>query len=110
MDSDRIEKRIVIRAPRAKVWRALTDARQFETWFGIKVEGEFSPGVKLWAVSLHPGYEGRFEFHIQQMEAERLFSWNWHPGKPGIDYSAERATLVVFELADTPEGTLLTVV
>jgi uncharacterized protein YndB with AHSA1/START domain len=114
MDStDRIEKRIVIRAPRTRVWRALADAEQFSAWFGVKLKGPFAPGARLLGQITHPGYEHvPFEITIEQMEPEKLFSWRWHPHAidPKLDYSAEPTTLVVFELADAPEGTLLTVV
>jgi uncharacterized protein YndB with AHSA1/START domain len=114
MDStDRIEKRIVLRAPRARVWLALADAEQFGTWFGVKLNGGFAPGARVLGQVQHPGYEHvRFALTIERMEPERLLSWRWHPHAidAKVDYSAEPETLVVFELADAPEGTLLTVV
>jgi uncharacterized protein YndB with AHSA1/START domain len=113
MSTDRIEKRILLRAPRARVWRALTDTEAFGEWFGVKLIGSFAPGVRLQGAVTHPGYEHvRFEFTIERMEPERLFSWRWHPHAidPKIDYSVEPTTLVVFELEATAEGTLLTVV
>ena len=111
--TDRIERQILLGAPRGRVWRALTDAAEFATWFGVKVEGTFAPGAHLRGAITHPGYEHVvFEITIERMEPERLFSWRWHPYavEPGVDYSAEPTTLVVFELADTPDGTQLTVV
>jgi len=114
MDStDRIEKQILLRAPRARVWLALANAEQFGAWFGVKLNGEFAPGARVVGQVLHPGYEHvRFEMTIERMEPERLLSWRWHPHAidPKADYSAEPTTLVVFGLADAPEGTLLTVV
>jgi uncharacterized protein YndB with AHSA1/START domain len=114
MDStDRIEKQILLRAPRARVWRALADSEQFGAWFGVKLNGGFAPGAQVLGRVLHPGYEHvRFELAIERMEPERLLSWRWHPHAvdPKADYSGEPTTLVVFELADAPEGTLLTVV
>jgi uncharacterized protein YndB with AHSA1/START domain len=114
MDStDRIEKRVLIRAPRARVWRALTDADQFSAWFGVKMKGPFTAGAHLRGRITHPGYEQfPFEITIERVEREKLFSWRWHPHAidPKVDYSTEPTTLVVFELADAPEGTLLTVV
>jgi uncharacterized protein YndB with AHSA1/START domain len=110
---DRIEKRILLRAPRARVWRALTDAEQVGNWFGVKLNGSFAPGVRLRGQVTHPGYEHvPFEITVERMEPERLLSWRWHPHPidPKVDYSAEPTTLVVFELEDAPEGTLLTVV
>jgi len=111
--TDRIERQILLRAPRGRVWRALTDSAEFGRWFGVKVEGAFAPGAHVRGAITHPGYEHVvFDITIERMEPERLFSWRWHPHavEPGIDYSAEPATLVVFELADAPGGIMLTVV
>ena len=48
--TDRIEKHIVLRAPRSRVWRALTDAGEFGQWFRVKLEGAFAEGatVRCW--------------------------------------------------------------
>ena len=110
---DRIEKQILLRAPRSRVWRALADAESFGQWFGVKLEGSFAAGARLRGKITHPGYEHVvMEITIESMEPERLFSWRWHPHAidPNADYSAEPTTLVTFELADAPDGTLLTVV
>ena len=113
MSQDRIEKSIVLRAPRARVWRALADSQAFGQWFGVKLNGPFAPGARLQGQVTHKGYEHcPFEITIERMEPERLLSWRWHPYAidPKIDYSAEPTTLVVFELKDVANGTLLTVV
>lgn len=111
--TDRIEKTIELRVPRSRVWRALTDAREFGTWFGVKLEGAFAPGARVKGRITYPGYEHVvMDIRIERMEPERHFSWRWHPYavEPGVDYSKEEPTLVVFELADVPGGTRLTVV
>ena len=112
--TDRIEKQVVLRAPRAKVWRALADAPRFGAWFGVDLRGaSFTPGARVRGKVTHPGYEHlTWEAVIERMEPERLLSWRWHPYAvdPKTDYSKEPTTLVVFELRDVPEGTLLTVV
>jgi len=113
MNTDRIEKSILLRAPRSRVWRALTDAEQFSQWFGVKLAGPFAPGARLRGQITHSGYEHVvFEITIERMEPEKLFSWRWHPHAidPKIDYSVEPTTLVVFELEEVAEGTHLTVV
>ena len=110
--TDRIERTLVVRAPRSRVWRALTDPKEFGTWFGVKVEGAFAPGARVRGTITHKGYEHvTWDITIERMEPERLFSWRWHPAaiEPGVDYSAEPTTLVVFELTDVPDGTRLTV-
>ena len=111
--TDRIERQILLRAPRGRVWRALTDSAEFGRWFGVKVEGAFAPGAHVRGAITHPGYEHVvFDITIERMEPERLVSWRWHPHavEAGVDYSHEPTTLVVFELKEVPEGTLLTVV
>jgi uncharacterized protein YndB with AHSA1/START domain len=111
--TDRIERTVVIRAPRKRVWRALTDAGEFGAWFGVKIEGTFAPGARVGGAITSKGYEHvRLDLTVERMEPEKLLSWRWHPHavEPGVDYSNEPATLVTFELADVPEGTRLTVV
>ncbi len=111
--TDRIERKILLRAPRSRVWRALTNPVEFGTWFGVKVEGTFAPGARVRGAITHKGYEHvTWDITIERMEPERLFSWRWHPHavEPGVDYAAEPTTLVVFELEDEAGGTQLTVV
>ena len=113
--TDRIEKKVLLRAPRSRVWRALTDAREFGQWFGVDLAESFSPGARVAGKisAMHKGYEGLpFEMTIERMEPERLFSYRWHPNAhdPQMDYSGEPTTLVVFQLEETQNGTLLTVV
>jgi uncharacterized protein YndB with AHSA1/START domain len=106
-----IEKRIELKAPVARVWRALTDSREFGEWFLVALEGPFVPGQTARGHILYPGYEHvKWEAVIQKMEPERLFSFTWHPYsvEPGIDYSKETPTLVEFRLEKTATGTLLT--
>jgi uncharacterized protein YndB with AHSA1/START domain len=112
-DTDRIERQVLIRAPRSRVWRALTDPAEFGAWFGVKVEGTFAPGARVRGRITHKGYEHlTWDITIDRMEPERLFSWRWHPYavEPGVDYSPEPPTLVVFEFEEVSGGTRLTVV
>jgi len=111
--TDRIEKRVLLRAPRSRVWRALADAEAFGQWFGVKLASAFAPGAHVVGRITHEGYEHLpFGVTIERMEPERLLAWRWHPNavEPGADYDAEPTTLVVFELHDVEEGTMLTVV
>jgi uncharacterized protein YndB with AHSA1/START domain len=111
--TDRIEKKVLLRAPRARVWQAVADARAFGEWFGVELQGPFAPGARLWGRITHPGYEHvPFDISVESVEPERRISWRWHPNavEAGVDYSAEPTTLVVFELQEVDGGTLLTVV
>jgi uncharacterized protein YndB with AHSA1/START domain len=109
---DRIEKRIELKAPLSRVWRALTDFREFGQWFRVALEGPFVPGQETRGRITHPGYEHLvMTVRVQRMEPERLFSFTWHPYAvdPQTDYSAEPPTLVEFWLEATADGTLLQV-
>ena len=108
----RIEKRIDLKAPVSRVWRALTDYREFGEWFRVKLEGPFVPGQVSRGHITYPGYEHiKWEAVVQKMEPERLFSYTWHPYAvdPSQDYSEETPTLVEFRLEKTAGGTLLIV-
>jgi uncharacterized protein YndB with AHSA1/START domain len=113
MTSDRIEKVVVLRAPRPRVWRALTDSDEFGTWFGAQLAGPFAPGARVSGRITTPGYEHlMMELLVERVEPETLFSFRWHPGvpEPGVDYTSEPTTLVEFRLAEVTDGTRLTVV
>jgi uncharacterized protein YndB with AHSA1/START domain len=121
--SDRIEKQILLRAPLARVWRALTTADEFGAWFGVEFDGPFKPGepatgkisptkVDTQVAAAQQPYAGMpFDITIDRMEPETLFSFRWHPFAidPKVDYLHEPTTLVEFTLQEVPEGVLLTV-
>jgi uncharacterized protein YndB with AHSA1/START domain len=109
--SDRIEKHIQLKAPVSRVWRALTDYREFGAWFCVKLEGPFVPGKEAVGQITYPGYEHvTWRAVVQRIEPEQLFSFTWHPYavEPGVDYSAEPQTLIEFRLEPNGDGTLLT--
>lgn len=111
--TDRIEKRILLRAPQTRVWRALTDAEAFGTWFRVKLESPFIPGQRTRGKITYPGYEHlAMDVLVEAMEPESLFSFRWHPCavNPEIDYSSEPTTLVEFRLQLVEGGTQLTVI
>jgi uncharacterized protein YndB with AHSA1/START domain len=110
---NRIEKSITLNAPIARVWRALTDYKEFGEWFRVSLEGPFVPGERTRGRLTYPGYEHVvMDVVVQKMEPERLFSFHWHPYAvdPKVDYSKETPTLVEFKLEKSGEGTLLRVV
>lgn len=119
--SDRIEKTVLLRAPRDRVWRALSDSKQFGSWFGVAFDGPFVAGERVTGrivptkvdpevAKAQEPYSGMaFELTVDRIEPMRLFSFRWHPFaiEAGVDYSREPTTLVVFELAEVPGGTKL---
>jgi len=111
--TDRIEKTVTLTAPRARVWHAIADARQFGEWFHVRLDGEFAVGATIRGHITYPGYEYiTMEVVVERMEPERFFSYRWHPYAidPKVDYSPEPMTLVEFTLEDAPGGTRLTIV
>lgn len=111
--TDRIEKQILLRAPRARVWQAISDAKEFGTWFLVEFEEPFREGATVRGRITHPGYEHvTMEIIVERIEPERLFSYRWRPYAidPTVDYSGEPRTLVEFRLEDADGGTLLTIV
>ena len=121
--TDRIEKNVFLRAPRDRVWRAVSDSREFGRWFGVAFDGPFVAGrrmagrvvptqVDAEVAKTQEAYAGAtFECTIETVEPIRLFSFRWHPFAvdPAVDYSGEPTTLVVFELDEAPGGTKLTI-
>lgn len=111
--TDRIEKRFQVTARRPRVWRAISDAEEFGTWFGMKLDRPFAPGATVLGRITIPGYEHvTVEMRVETVEPEGYFSYRWHPYAvdPAIDYTAEPTTLVEFRLEETSGGTAVTIV
>src|SRR5438445_9103345 len=109
--TDRIEKEIVLRAPRSRVWRALADAEEFGAWFGMKLEGRFAPGARAHGQIALPGHGNvTIEIAIERLDPESRMSYRWHPYavESGVDYSSERTTLVEDQLEQVSRRTLMT--
>jgi len=123
MIPDRIEKKITLRAPLARVWRAISVAEEFGQWFGVAFDGPFVAGKRLTGkirpttvdpevAKLQAPHEGKaFDFSVDRIEPPHRISFRWHPFAidPSVDYSQEPTTLIVFELAEVNGGTLLTI-
>jgi uncharacterized protein YndB with AHSA1/START domain len=111
--SDRIEQEVELRAPIARVWRALTDHREFGTWFRVELEQPFAVGATARGRITYPGFEHVvWQAVVQRIDAAaHVFSFTWHPYSidPAVDYSQEPPTLVEFRLAASATGTRLTV-
>lgn len=123
MDTDRIEKRILLRAPRERVWRAVSDAKEFGSWFGVAFDGPFAEGTRVTGkitpttvdaevAKMQEPYTGKpYDWTVERIEPMRRIAFRWHPYavEEGVDYSKEPTTLIEFELADAPGGILLTI-
>ena len=110
--NNQIEKRIELEAPPSRVWRALTDYREFGEWFRVRLESPFAVGQLSRGRVTHPGYEHvEWQATVKEMQPEKLFSFTWHPYaiEPNTDYSKEPPTLVEFRLTPVAGGTLLVI-
>ena len=112
MTTDRIEQRVVLRATRTRVWRAIANAEEFGTWFRVKLDGAFTEGKPIRGMITIPGFEHPLEMLVERIDPERYFSYRWHPYAidPGVDYSVEPTTLVEFKLEEIEGGTAVTIV
>jgi uncharacterized protein YndB with AHSA1/START domain len=121
MTTDRIEKTVVLKAPRARVWKAISDAQAFGTWFGMTVEGPFVAGRtvkgKIAATKVDPEVAKMQEPHvglacdlmIERVEPESRLSFRWHPGAEPAAGPEAPTTLVTFDLEEVAGGTRLTI-
>jgi uncharacterized protein YndB with AHSA1/START domain len=123
MVTDRIEKKVVLRTPRERVWKALTDANQFGTWFGVELDSPFVAGkttkgrivptqVDAEVARLQEPHRGLpVEFQIERIEPMTMFAFRWHPFAVdrSVDYTNEPTTLVQFELSEVSGGTQLVI-
>jgi uncharacterized protein YndB with AHSA1/START domain len=112
-ESDRIERRVFLRAPRQRVWRALVDAKEFGSWFGARLSGRFAVGERMRGPVTHAGYEHlSFDVVVESIDPERSIAWRWRPGGSTTDHDPTKGptTLVRFTLEDAPGGTMLTMV
>lgn len=111
--TDRIEKEVVLRAPRSRVWRAISDAKEFGAWFGAAFDGPFVAGEAVTGTIVGHGHDGfPIRFEVERVEPETALAFRWHPYAidPEVDYSGEPTTLVELALEDVAEGTRLTIV
>ena len=76
----RIEKQILLKAPRARVFRALTNHQEFSTWFGHEMLDPFVVGAVVRARS---EWQGRVEVGpfllVEAIEPEHRFAFRWAP-------------------------------
>lgn len=110
--TDRIEKERIFPAPRARVWRAISDVKEFNAWFRVALTSPFVPGATVSGKLAVPGYEHlTATLWIEEVKPEQRFSFRWHPFAidPKVDYSNEPTTLVTFTLEEVEGGTRLTV-
>jgi uncharacterized protein YndB with AHSA1/START domain len=122
MNTDTIERQVLLKAPVERVWKAISDAKEFGSWFGVRFDGPFVAGEVLKArivpttvdpvvAEAQKAYEGvEFEITVEKIEHQSLFSYRWHPNtcENFEDNAKLPPTLVTFFLEETADGVLLT--
>jgi uncharacterized protein YndB with AHSA1/START domain len=120
---DRVQKQVLLKASRERVWQALIDSAQFGSWFGARFDAPFEAGkpirgrivgtaVDAEVAAMQHAHAGMpLDITVERIEPEHVFSFRWHPNAVDAkrDYSKEPTTLVEFTLDETPDGILLTV-
>ena len=103
-----IENQVTVRAPRSRVWKALTIPSELGTWFRATFSArDFRVGETINGVSTYPGHEGKaFALEIVELVPEQRFAWRWSPGKAN---AGDPPTTVTFELEDVAGGTRIKV-
>ena len=109
--TDIIEKRIELRAPVSRVWKALTDHREFGTWFRVKLDGPFAVGKTTTGEMTYPGHEGvPWTSVTEVIEPPKRLVFRWPDCPPGEDVDPDTVWLTVeFTLQPQDGGTLVTV-
>lgn len=106
--TDKIEREVVIKAPIAKVWKAITDPTQFCSWFSEGVEGDFELGSQP---VLDEGKYGKVRIAIVGREEPHYFAWRWVSGMEFVPQGflgnplEMPHTLVEFRLSEEGEST-----
>lgn len=122
MSKDRIEKEVVLRAPLARVWQAISNADEFGQWFGVRFDGPFVEGASVVGVitattvddeiarkqQAHAGKTDTWQ--IVAIEPQRRLAFRWHPYPVELGAEDEPTTLVEFTLVETDDGVLLRIV
>jgi uncharacterized protein YndB with AHSA1/START domain len=118
--SDRIQKTITLRAPRGRVWRAISNPKDFGAWFGASLDGPFEPGARvagtITPTTVHPANAAEqrafsgvpVELLIDRVEPDHLVAFRWQPYAVSSKDDAA-LTQVSFELNDDHDGVVLTI-
>jgi uncharacterized protein YndB with AHSA1/START domain len=113
---ERIEREILIDAPREVVWSIITEPRHVAGWFGDSAEIALRPGgaaAFTWnkggADRGEGGEYGTRHARVEQVDPPRTFAFRW-ARELGAEPTPGASTLVEFHLTPVGEGTLLRVI
>ena len=104
---DIIERDITLKAPIDRVWAAITDYREFGTWFRVVLDGPFALGLVTTGKIAEPGYEGLGFWAVTVEMAPWRFGFDW-PADPAMTPDQRgpgKTTRVTFDLTEVADGT-----
>jgi uncharacterized protein YndB with AHSA1/START domain len=110
--TDSIQKTTFVKAPLDRVWRAISDHREFGEWFRVALDQPFKAGQPSTGKMTYPGYEGHpWRAEVEAVEPTHRFAFRWHPYgiDPNADLANEPTTLVEFLLQPEGDGTRVTI-
>lgn len=104
---DTIQREIVIKAPKERVYAAITDPRQIINWFPDAIEGTLEVGER--PIFEFTGY-GRNQIYVEAAQPHDYFAYRWVPGADHVlgDVLTMPNTLVEFRLAESAGVTTVT--
>jgi uncharacterized protein YndB with AHSA1/START domain len=96
---DKIQREITIKAPKERVYAAITDPSQIISWFPDSVEGNLIEGEKPF---LHFGEHDKAQIYVVAVQPYNYFAYRWVPGGNQFDGDILNAptTLVEFQITE----------
>jgi len=106
---DIIQREIVVKAPKQRVYTAITDPKQIIAWFPDSVEGSLEVGERpLFTFEGH----GTVQLYVVDAKPYDYFAYRWIPGAGSEDFRGDVRTvpntLVEFRIEEISEGTKVT--
>lgn len=102
---------IEVEAPVTRVWKAISDAREFGSWLGADIHGEFEPGKRLTGkMHVREMVHLSWDIEVEAMLVNELFVYTWPPftGDPNPNLSSGPRIRGEFHMRPTENGTLVT--
>ena len=107
MVPERIEREILIEAPREVVWSVITEPEHVGRWFSDSAAIDLRPGGEL---TLTWDEHGPVYWRVERIDPPRFVSFHWLRGGQGPGDPELNSTLVEFSLAEEGQGTRLRMV
>jgi uncharacterized protein YndB with AHSA1/START domain len=106
---DKIEREIIIKAPKKQVYEAIADPSKIISWFPDEIEGTLNEGDQP---VLNFGGHGKTEILVVSTKPNYYFAYRWVPGASHFvgNVKDAKTTLVEFKLTEANGATTLKMV